>query len=121
MRFSMKKHIGSTIALVVGGLLVGSALAQHDNSAAGPFVTGLVMIPGALAYRSAKKRWLGEAKSSPGRWVAEATAMAMVVLLVVLQKEPMPYLLATNPMANFMVPVWAIVAYLIAILRPKPK
>ena len=47
----MKKHIGSTIALILGILYFISGLTKGNSG----LIAGPIMILGALAYRSAKE------------------------------------------------------------------
>jgi len=54
----MKRHIGSTIALVLGFLLLAIGAAKPSSL----LITGPIIILGALAFCSAKKRMLGEVK-----------------------------------------------------------
>ncbi len=75
------------------------------------------MILGALAYRSAKKRKLGEAKSTLTRQLIEIALVVLICLAVLAQKD-LIYLIATDPVPNVIIPLWAIVAYLIVVFMP---
>jgi hypothetical protein len=53
-------------------------------AAPGALKAGLVLILGALSYRSAKRRRLGEVASTPARWVLEGIAIVLMFLSVLL-------------------------------------
>jgi len=78
------------------------------------------MILGALAYRSAKKRKLGEVKSTLTRQLVEV-ALLLGICVVVLGQNNLKTLIATDPVPNFVIPLWAIIAYLIAAFIPWNK
>ena len=68
-------HLGSTLALITGVLLFVSGMAQAP-AAFNTQLGGVVMILGALAYRSAKQRRSGEAKSTLTRQFLECVPCA---------------------------------------------
>lgn len=104
----MKKHIGSTIVLILGLLTFGGSL---DNpSYPQGIVTGPVIILGALAYRSAKKRKLGEVNTTLLRKGPEASALLIISAAILLQKD-LKILIMLDPVPNLIIPLWAIVAY----------
>ena len=103
---NVKKHLGSTAALVVGVISLVSGLANPGAL----IVAGQIIILGALAYRSAKKRWLGEAKQSLLRKSLEATAMVGLVAVVLLQNN-LAALVVSDPVPNLIIPLWAVIAY----------
>ena len=119
----MRRHLGSSIALlfgclgIIGGFfgMVQSVDAPHvsDNLLIG----GAVMLLGALAYRSAKMRKLGEAKSTLTRQFWEI-GLLVLTCVVILAQNNLKYLIATDPVPNVLVPVWAIVAYLVIAFMP---
>lgn len=113
----MKKNIGSTIAIALGALSVFAGLGQQQISLAN---AGFIMLIGAYAYRSAKKRSLGEVPNTTIRSLIELAGMIVIVLLIVLQNN-LKYLIATDPIPNVIVPVWALVAYLIIRIKGKPN
>ena len=77
------------------------------------------MILGALAYRSAKKRKLGELRVlSPGQGIVLEVALLLVICLLVLAQKNLKELVATDPFNNVFIPLWAIFAYLFVILSP---
>jgi multisubunit Na+/H+ antiporter MnhB subunit len=115
MEANWKRHIGSTVALVLGGLsILGGLGSGHFGGAIG----GVVMILGALAYRSAKKRKLGEVKSTALRRLGEV-GLLVLLSIVILAQNDLKTLIATDPVPNFVVPVWAIIAYLIIAIMPQ--
>ena len=81
-------------------------------------LAGVVMVFGALAYKSAKKRWLGEAKSTMTRQLLEI-ALLVVVCVAVLAQPNLKHLMVTDPIPNVVIPVWAIVAYLVIAFKPR--
>lgn len=118
MRFFGRRHLGSTIALAVG--VIALIAGFRDLAAASDweiqqfvsldsFVTGVVIIAGALAYRSAKKRRLGEVRSTRLRLTVELCELVVVVV-------PKIWLWAEYDhfrIDGALFPVWAIAAYLI--------
>jgi hypothetical protein len=64
-----RRFIGSNIALACGIFLLFSIFAPPDKNpqAIDGFFTGIFMIIGSLAYKSAKKRKLGIVKNSSSR------------------------------------------------------
>jgi len=111
----MKKNIGSTIAIALGALSVFAGLGQQQISLAN---AGFIMLIGAYAYRSAKKRSLGEVPNTKIRTLIELAGMFVIVLLIVLQNN-LKHLIETDPVPNVIVPIWAIAAYLFSFLRKK--
>ena len=81
------KHLGSTVALFLGALaFIGAAsrIGNGDPVAPGVLKAGLVLIVGALVYRSAKRRRLGEVASTSARRVLEGIAIGLMFLSVLL-------------------------------------
>jgi hypothetical protein len=111
----MRQHIGSTISLVLGILLFLGEIKDHRTI--GP---SLFIILGACAYRSAKKRRLGQIRSSLLRIICEVIAVLLIVAIVFVQND-LSTLMMTQPVQYFIIPVWAINAYIVAILNPKFK
>lgn len=111
----VRTHLGSSTALVLGCLgFVGGLSAVTKGGPGGTLIGALVMILGALAYRSAKKRKLGEVKSTATRLILEITMLLLIVLIIALQND-LAQLIVTDPIPNALIPLWAILAYLIAI------
>ena len=122
----LKRHLGSTRALITGGLALVSGLARvvatlgansFEPGSSMP-EAGVVMILGALAYRSAKKRRIGEAKSSLTRQFLEIASLVLICLVILMQNN-LKYLIATDPVPNAVIPIWAILAYLAIVTMPK--
>ncbi len=108
----MKKHLGSTIALVLGIVSVMAGLAKPSST----LIAGIVILLGALAYRSAKKRKLREVKASPIRKTLESVAIVLIIALIVLQRDVAEQI-NRDPVPNLIIPLWAIVAYVMISLR----
>jgi len=122
----LKRHLGSTLALIIGGLALVSGLARvvatlgatSLEPGSGMPQAGVVMILGALAYRSAKKRRTGEAKSTFTRQFLEIASLVLICLVILMQNN-LKYLIATDPVPNAVIPIWAILAYLAIVIIPK--
>jgi len=110
----MKKHIGSTIALVIGVLFCVSGLTKQG----GYLLGGTIIILGALAYRSAKKRKLAEIRASSLRKALEVCAIVIIVAAVLLQKN-LTSNIVDDPVSNLIIPIWAITAYMVIALKNK--
>lgn len=108
------RHAGSTAALILGGLAL---LAGLGNPNLETLRASIVIILGALAYRSAKKRKLGEVKSTSARQFVEISLLLLICLFVLMQKN-LTDVLYTEPLWSVFVPLWSIVAYLFIALRP---
>jgi Mn2+/Fe2+ NRAMP family transporter len=108
----MKKHIGSTIALCFGILSIVAGIAKPSATA----IAGATIVLGALAYRSAKKRKLGTVSNSKVRLTLEIIGIVLSILIVVLQND-LKSLIATDPVINFVIPLWVLIAYLVVSLR----
>jgi putative copper export protein len=81
---------------------------------------GAVMLLGALAYRSAKKRKFGEAKSTLMRYFWEITLLVPifgVIFAVILRPNNFSYLIETKPVQNLLIAIGAIAAYVVAGIR----
>ena len=81
------RHLGSTVTLLLGTLAffgAASRIGNGDPLAKGVLLAGLVLILGALVYRSAKRRRLGEVAGTPARWVLEGIAIVLMFLIVLL-------------------------------------
>lgn len=122
----MKKHLGSTIALVIGVLSVISGisiLAKPSNipdlDTKNILDTGIIIILGALAYRSAKKRKLGTVKSTILLQCYEIAAICIAVAIVML-KSNLKYRIATEPVLYFLM-LWVVIAYIIISFKTSKK
>ena len=108
----MKNHIGSSLALILGVLTLIIGLTKPS----GLLVTGIVIILGALSFRSAKRRKLAEVNNSLLRKGLEITAIAIIVFAIIFQGN-LKYLIATDPVPNLVIPLYAIIAYLIIVFK----
>lgn len=112
----MLRHLGSTAALALGILAIVGGLASvwrgRGSGAGDLIISGPVIILGALAYRSAKKRWLGQVASTKTRRFGEGIAILLIFALL-LPLENLKTLVATQPVHYVIIPVYAIVAYMI--------
>lgn len=87
-------------------------------------IAGITVILGALAYRSAKKRKWGEAKSTVPRILVELAAILLTGFLIFGQKNPQKEI-TNDPVPNFVIPMLAVIPYVVMTLIPcrkrKPK
>ena len=125
----MKKHIGSTISLCIGILIIVSGIIKPYHAA----ILGPVIIFGALAYRSAKKRKFGDASNTMIRLSLERLSIMYSVLLSIISREGFKDFILidsatklregfkdfilTDPVTNLVVPLWVLIAYLYISLR----
>lgn len=126
----MRRHLGSSIVLGLGclGVIAGLpsvALAvdiPHVATFTGhTLIAGAVMILGALAYRSAKKRKYGEGKATLTRQLLEFALLVpifVVIFAVILSPIGFAYLAETNPVPNLVISIGAIAAYLVSGFMP---
>ncbi|SJZ35245.1 hypothetical protein SAMN02745126_00576 [Enhydrobacter aerosaccus] len=118
-------HIGSTTALLLGGLgLLGAFGAAYVGRGRGTgdgdlIVSAPIVLLGALAYRSAKKRMLGQVPSTTLRRICEAVALLCIVALVCSTANFIK-LMAIQPVHYVLIPAWVLIAYLFVGFR-KPK
>ena len=111
------RFLGSTLAIAVGFLyFAGSVSRLQDGGTAAGLVAGPMIVLGALAYRSRKRRLLGLRKTTAIRRVLEVLALACILAAWLLQND-ITLLIATDPVPNLVIPLWAIVAYFCAGLR----
>ncbi len=125
----VRRHLGSSIALGLGCLGVIAALPSLVHAVEDPHLAtlrgdtlmgGAVMLLGALAYRSAKKRKFGEAKSTLMRYFWEITLLVPifgVIFAVILRPNNFSYLIETKPVQNLLIAIGAIAAYVVAGIR----
>lgn len=115
----IRRHLGSTLALIVGCLyfLSGISAASRSENTEG-FVGGPIIILGAIAYRSAKKRKLGEVKSSLTRKSLEVVILLLICFLAFARND-LREALIIHPFASLIIPVWTILAYLIIASMPQ--
>jgi hypothetical protein len=103
----MKKHLGSTVALVIGGLGLVGGLSNHNFQSINASV---VMIVGALAYKSAKKRRLNEVENTKFRFGMEIVGLGVIVLSV-LALSDIKTAIALYPLSTVVAPLYALIAY----------
>ena len=104
----VKKHLGSTLCLILGVLTFAAGTTQPGAGAL--LIAGPVMILGALAYRSAKKRYLGDVKNSTRRRSLEVAAVMLSIAAVAFQSN-LAERIQTDPVPNLLIPLWAVLAY----------
>jgi hypothetical protein len=104
----MRKHLGSTLAIILGLVALGAGILQPGFL----LITGPVILLGAFAYRSAKRRRLREVPNNKLRLAVELMAMALLIGTVVLQADFKQAILE-DPIPNVVIPLWAVVAYLV--------
>jgi hypothetical protein len=118
--------LGSSIAFGLGCIAVIAGpvgIVQYGDDAqmsflkGGTLLAGMVMILGALAYHSAKERKLGEARWVLTRRVLEV-ALIVLICVMVLTQNGLMHRIASDPVPNAIIPIWAIVAYLIIAFLP---
>lgn len=76
------KHLGSTIAIIFGVLTILTGFAgpiPNASKIGDKAITGAIIILGALAYRSAKKRKLGECKNTKKRLSLEIGKIIVIM------------------------------------------
>lgn len=109
----MLKHLGSTVAIILGLIMIGAIASQPQSSLP---IAGAVTLLGALAYRSCKRRRLGEVPSTMLRRGLEIAALVAAVLVIVLQNNLRERLIL-DPVAHFLPILWVLVAYAVALFR----
>ncbi len=108
---NFRENWGSILSLIVGALSFLGAAGQLTNPSGnlGGLVAGPVMIFGALIYRSAKKR-RESGNSSFIRIVAEVVGL-LVILFMVFGQTELKRNIILDPVSNFIIPLWALIAY----------
>ncbi|CAN1544649.1 hypothetical protein MCEMIH15_01905 [Caulobacteraceae bacterium] len=109
-----RENWGSTLSLV-GGLLSFAGAINNPSGNMGGLIAGPVMIIGALIYRSAKKR-RANAASVKFRIFAEAIGLLAIAFIVFGQND-FKQQIALDPVPNFVIPLWALIAYAYAFYR----
>ena len=106
-----KRLIGSQVALVLGtsGMLSGLATVTSGASTSG-LMTGPVMILGAAAYSSRKRRLLGLKPETTARKTFEAVCLALITTTW-LGDLDLANAVRNNPASHLMIPLWALIAY----------
>lgn len=114
-----RKHLGSTIALVFGAfaLIAGLSSIQRGGTSETALI-GFITVLGALAYRSAKKRKLGEARPTTLRKGWEVVLL-LTIGVAVLARNNLQSTIVNEPLASVIAPVWALGAYLVLMLTTR--
>jgi hypothetical protein len=112
----MLQHLGSTIAIVLGLIMIAAIASQPQGSLP---IAGAITLLGALAYRSCKRRGLGDVPSTALRKGLEIAALVAAVLVILLQTD-LKRRLILDPVPNILPIVWVLVAYAVALFRKYP-
>jgi cytochrome bd-type quinol oxidase subunit 2 len=118
------ENMGSSLAIFLGILFIFNYI---STSKAGPpqnpehLFLGIMIIPGALVYRSAKKRKHEEAKNTKKRRITEWAVLSMILCFAIL------ILVSTNgfaiermPVLFFLAVPWILISYIVVIIK-SPK
>ena len=117
----MKKyltHLGSNISIVFGILSLLSFISKIA-SASEPgsiFIAGVSLLFGGIAYKSAKKRRLGQVEGTLIRRSVEVILCVLILASVLFQND-LKTLIITDPVPNLLLPAAAICAYLIEFFK----
>ena len=113
----MKKHIWTSLALLLGVLMFAGGLGQIVNlqQSSLPFA-GLFILLVALACRSANKRRLNEIQTSKSRFFFEFILVVIAILSIVLQND-LKFQIATDPVPNFIIPLICLIFYIRAFIK----
>lgn len=116
LAFLDRRFLGSNIALLFGVLSLLAGLGQMNSlpmdRAGTLIITGIVMIIGVTAYKSAKKRKLEIAQDNKLRKIIEFSALIIVFVLIFLQNN-IKERIVSDPFPNIIIPIWIFVAYII--------
>ncbi len=106
-----RENWGSILSLIVGAISFLGAVGQLTNPSGnlGGLVAGPVMIFGALIYRSAKKR-RESGNGGSMRIIAEVIGL-LVILFMVFGQTELKRNIILDPVPNFIIPLWALIAY----------
>lgn len=108
------KYLGSTVTIIIGGLMIAVAL-SNAGQGIDPGTSlegGIAAILGAYAYRSAKERKLGLAKTNAKSIVVEGLGLCVAVLLLLLGITVAQKAAFETPIGLVVIPLWTIAAYL---------
>lgn len=111
--FGDKRFIWSSIAVLIGFLALASEVAYQQDT-----TPGWVILFGALAYKSAKKRKLGLVKDTNLRKVLEAAAIVLIVLFTLVTDRS---ILVNDPFPHLVIPIWAVGAYISMLIKNTQK
>jgi len=110
-----EEYFGSTLGIVAGFLIFASAVGQFQTGGSSEGITsGVAVILGALAYKSAKKRRIYVAEPSILRMGFEAVAILLVALSLLLRND-IERFIAEEPV-HLLYWLWALIPYFIMIL-----
>lgn len=104
---------GSTLAYVLGWLFLFaavSALTRAESSWEGLYRSGVIVLMGAFAYRSKKKRIHGLIGNDTIR-IGVELIMVVAITIQVLVLPDVKTQLVEDPFRNFVIPVWSVVPY----------
>ena len=120
----MSKNWGIKLSKFLGWLVILAALAQlgSGNRVNGleSLKVGMCLIIGSWAYSSALRRRLALLPQTVSRRAFEWIGISAIILMIVLQDE-LAELIRTNPFSNFVVPIWAVIAYMTITNKSKIK
>ena len=109
----MLKNWGIKLSKVIGWLTLLAAisgLATGNKSDFENLKVGLCLIIGSWAYSSALRRRLALLPQTLSRRVFEWIGISTIIFMIILQKD-LAELISTHPFSNFVVPIWAVIAY----------
>ena len=114
MKLAIKNSLGSSLAILAGLALIMGGIGQPGNS----LVAGPVMIIGALAYRSARERQNNPATDTTLRHSIELLGISLIVFSVIMSNN-LQRRAIEDPVPILIVPAWAIITYIVAVLKPR--
>ena len=123
VEISPTEFFGSSVAIGLGILYFLSgvnAVAQKTGGSTDGLIFGLVIILGALAYKSAKKRKLKLKPNSLIRIGFEIIAIALILKSVLLSNFDIKQLIAERPFP-FLIWLWVLAAYLYVVISSYVK
>jgi hypothetical protein len=104
-----RQFLGSTVALALGLLSLAAGL-THPSSL---LLAGVVIVLGALAYRSRKRRLLRLVAPLRFRLLVEIVALIVALAAVLLQRDALAQMYF-DPVPNVIIPIWIVLAYAFA-------
>jgi hypothetical protein len=118
------KYVGSKVVIAIGCLLLAASIEQMPKatnelarlSAFDSSLSGIVMILGACAYSSAKRRRLGEAQGKGLRIFLELFAV-LVIGFLTFGRNDLKMAIIEDPVSSFVIPVCCILAYAFQFVR----
>lgn len=111
-----KRFLGSNVAWTFGFLYwldsVTHILAGDQESGAGDFWAGVVMLSGATAYRSRKERLLNRRPTNVAQvLIWEVLGIALIAMATVFQRDLRVVFVSHGPIPFYILPCLAIIAY----------